>query len=309
MDFATRVPKLPQLRSSIASYVVISGARPVSKMIHPRPGATLVINLAGSYRIDGVCAPHAALFGLLERPARLEIDLAPIDRIQVQFAPCGLSRFTRVAAALDRFFADHYAPPTALEEAIDSLARRLCDDPDVDLRLLLREPPASLRHIERLFARLVGTSPRSFARIARFEQAKSRLLAKGGSGAFRARAGRAGRPHLQERQGGSSRRGCAHRAAGREGHGGAHGARRRGRNRASGRRDRGELRRGRRPGRQCGAVAHGAIRLRGVPGNCLGVLLRGEPLRDREALSAGHPLRRADGAASCSCRAIWPSTR
>jgi AraC-like DNA-binding protein len=216
MEYLTQLPGNEELRSSIAVYGEITGKGGISKSICPRPGTAMVISLAGSYRINGAPAPQAVVFGIHQHSINLEVDPAPMHRLQVQFNPCGLSRFTTASAAslagrlvaahelfapdaieslmrslspdsglsqaaaiLDRFFMDHYSPPTEMEQAVDWLARRICDSPD-SLGALLREFPASLRQAERYFARLVGASPRSFARIARFEKAKVKLVSSEG---------------------------------------------------------------------------------------------------------------------------------
>lgn len=211
------VPREPQLRSRIVGYGMSSGRGPISKMIHPKGGATLVLSVAGSCRIDGALVPDAALFGVRECPSRMELETGPIDRVLVQFHPAGLSRFTTVSIAalvnritpadellpaealarlmrviadapgpaervaeLDALFMELFCAPSALEERIELLAKRMEVEPETAVGVRLRDLPASLRHAERLFGRLVGLSPRRFLRIARFTQARERILARAG---------------------------------------------------------------------------------------------------------------------------------
>ncbi len=186
----------------------------MSKSISPRPGTALVLNLAGSYRVDGAPGPDAAIFGIRDRSICLEVGPGWTHRIQVQFSPCGLSRFIETSATsladnvvpareyfpagaverladelaavdtfperaqiLDRFLLDNDSNPSETELAIHDLAARICANPDVPLRDLLRALPTSLRQTERYFSRLVGVNPRRLARIARFERARERLIA------------------------------------------------------------------------------------------------------------------------------------
>ncbi len=60
-------------------------------------------------------------------------------------------------------------------------ALRICEEPDLALGSLLREKGLSLRQVERYSSRLVGVSPRTLARIARFERAKNRIVANRGN--------------------------------------------------------------------------------------------------------------------------------
>ncbi len=215
LAYQAGTPESSRLRTSIASYGAISGSGPKTKRIAPRPGAVLVISLAGSFRIEGRPVPQVALFGLQRSSLRLEVHETPTDRIQVLFHPGGLSRFAhRQASALadrvvpvaetlpkaelerlveelssanhfdervallDGFFERHLVEPSAIEKRIDSLARRLCEDPEASLDVLVREVPAGRRQIERLFAGRIGVSPTTFARLARFDHAKRGILAR-----------------------------------------------------------------------------------------------------------------------------------
>lgn len=207
-----------ELHPHIAHYTRIFGDASFAKELAPNPGAVVVFSLAGSYRIAGSRPPEAAVFGIQGGPLRLESDAARTDRVQVVFEPAGMSRFTDLAASqatgrilpagelfgqrrvealldalsaaselearillLDRFFLELFRPPTPIERDIQGIALAICRDPTVSVASLLRGLPASLRQIERLFARLVGTSPRSFARIARFSRARGRVLRRAGS--------------------------------------------------------------------------------------------------------------------------------
>ena len=84
------------------------------------------------------------------------------------------------SAVLDRFFVEVYSPPCKIEDEIAVVAERISSEPEVPLGEALRDVPVSLRQTERLFARLVGTSPRAFARLARFERAKAGVLGRSG---------------------------------------------------------------------------------------------------------------------------------
>lgn len=212
------IPPINQLlRSSVLHYAHIEGDRAQAKTIAPRPSATLVINIKGSFRIDGMNVPAVSVSGIREHPVRLDPNQGPIDRIHVKFSPCGLNRFALVpqqvlknrtaladevfpapalremiselsecesfakrARVLDRFFLDLYSPPDPVEEAIEVLANRICYDTACSLGRLLGEVPMSLRQTERNFARIMGLSPRAFRRIARFERAKDGVLELGG---------------------------------------------------------------------------------------------------------------------------------
>ena len=214
LTYVTSSPIHHSLHSSIRTYAHIAGEGAKAKTIAPRPGAILVINIKGSFRVDDLSAPVASVAGIRERPFRFDPDSLTTDRLHVLFSPCGLTRFTTVSAhllknrsvsaeevfsapalhrlisslsgskgfeervaILDRFFLDLYSPPDKLEEAVQDLANGLCNDPGVSLGTLLHEMPMSLRQTERNFNRLVGLSPRAFLRVARFEQAKAGVLA------------------------------------------------------------------------------------------------------------------------------------
>lgn len=216
LQYKQTVTNIPELTSYIINYTHIFGNKEISKTIVPRSGMLLVINLAGLYRINGWEVPESAVFGIHDIPLSLYAAPGIKERIQVMFAPGGMSRFSHIhtdtllrrivpaevvfpgkkvkrliesfirekspearSIFFDNFFADLYSPPDLIEQRILDLAQRLCHDPDVFLSELLREIPLSLRQAERLFARLVGLSPRSFARIARFELARNRVEIKG----------------------------------------------------------------------------------------------------------------------------------
>ena len=86
VEHLTRTPEREPLRSCIIAYAEITGEGGTSKSISPRPGTTLVINLAGSYPVDGVPGPNVAIFGIRECSVCLEIGPAWTHRIQVQFS-------------------------------------------------------------------------------------------------------------------------------------------------------------------------------------------------------------------------------
>lgn len=211
--YRSHAPCAAPLSSYVIAYGELEGEGGVSKSLSPRPGSTLAINLGVSYSVDGVAGPSSAVLGIRKHPACLEMSPGWTHRIQVQFNAGGLRRFTRTSAAafagriipaaalfsedsvrrlsrdlsaarsfpqivevLDRFFLDNFLPPTRTEWAIHQLAARICANPDVPLGDLLQDLPASLRQTERYFLRLVGVSPRSLARISRFDQAKKQLL-------------------------------------------------------------------------------------------------------------------------------------
>jgi AraC-like DNA-binding protein len=213
MEHVTARPGLPELKSSIGSYSQIIGKGALSKTIPPGTGAVLLVNLKGRYRVNGATVPDTTLVGIRENPWELERDDSATDRIFVQFSPSGLSRFTGIPAnsianrilpaeevlpddllrhlvrqlsearafddrraMLDRFFMDLYSPPKHLEEDIEMMAYRLSIYSAASLSSLLEAIPASPRHTERLFARLVGLSPQTFARITRFERARNKML-------------------------------------------------------------------------------------------------------------------------------------
>ena len=89
----------PQLRSCIAGYCQIYGDGGTAKTILPRPGAALVIGIAGAYRVDAREMPGAAVFGIRSSPVDLYAEPGPIDRVQVLFRPWGLSRFIDLPAS------------------------------------------------------------------------------------------------------------------------------------------------------------------------------------------------------------------
>ncbi len=214
MNYISRAPDHEPLRSCVAAYGELEGEGGVSKSLSPRPGSTLSVSLAGSYAVDGVRGPDAAVFGIRRHSVCLEMGPSWTHRIQVQFTASGLARFIRTSASsyagklvpatelfpasslrrlwsdlsgtesfedhaeiLDSFLLESYVPPTEIEQAIHELAGRISANPDAPLGDLLRHLPLSLRQTERYFARLVGVSPRSLARIARFQEAKEALLA------------------------------------------------------------------------------------------------------------------------------------
>jgi AraC-like DNA-binding protein len=213
MEHVTDGPGLPELKSSIGSYSQISGKGALCKTIPPGTGAVLLINLKGRYRVNGATVPDTTLVGIREDPWELERDASPTDRIFVQFKPSGLSRFTAIPACslanrvlpaeqvlpgkilrwlvqglsetrafddrramLDRFFIDIYSPAKHLDQDIEVMTERLSVHPAASVGALLENVPASPRHTERLFARLVGFSPQTFARLTRFDRARNKIL-------------------------------------------------------------------------------------------------------------------------------------
>jgi AraC-like DNA-binding protein len=218
MEYRAHTPAAEPLSSYVIAYGELKGEGGVSKSLSPRPGSTLAVNLGGPYAVDGVPGPRCVVFGIRKHPVCLETGRGWTHRLQVQFNAGGLRRFTGTSAAayagkivpaaglfsedsierlagdlsaagafeervgiLDRFLLDCFLPPTTAERAIHQLAARICANPDVPLGGLLQNLPVSLRQTERYFQRLVGVSPRSLARISRFDHAKKELLARQGN--------------------------------------------------------------------------------------------------------------------------------
>jgi AraC-like DNA-binding protein len=217
MEYLNARPSVPELRASIGTYIQINRRGAVSKTLPPGTGAALLLNVQGSYQLDGMPAPDTVIIGIRETPLQLDCDPSPTDRMFVQFTACGLSRFISTPAdrfakkiisaeeifskealrllvmdlssaktfgertsILDRFFLKLYSGPRYLEEAVGRLTHQLCEHSGTSLGSLFRDIPASVRHTERLFSRLVGIDPQTFARLARFDRAKNGILARGG---------------------------------------------------------------------------------------------------------------------------------
>jgi hypothetical protein len=91
-------PSVPELRSCVRAYIQISRTGAVSKTLPPGAGAALLLNIEGSYQINGMPVPDVVALGIRETPLQLDCEPSRTDRIFVQFTGCGLSRFTRLAA-------------------------------------------------------------------------------------------------------------------------------------------------------------------------------------------------------------------
>ncbi len=212
LELTSTEPSDPRLRSVIASYGLLTGSAGGAKDLAPRVGALLSVTIRGGRRVDGAAVPEAALFGVRTRASRMEMEPGSVDRIHVQFRPCGLSRLAAVPAAevaervisaedllpqgslqqlacelegaatlqqralvLDEFFLHLLQPEDPSAALLQAAAEALCRNPGAGLDSLFRGLPFGVRQAERLFSRHVGVSPRSFLRIARFHRAAQAL--------------------------------------------------------------------------------------------------------------------------------------
>ncbi len=220
LEYITILPDSPLLRPVIHSYALLTGdAAAASKALPPRAGAVLSVTISGARRVDGARAPDAAVFGIRENAALLEMEDSRVDRIHVQFSPCGLASVTEVPAShianqviaarelfpaemierleaglraaraperrravLDWFFLSLLRQPGTPQLEVQAATEALCADPLQGLDAFFSGLSVGVRQAERLFAKMVGVSPRSFLRIARFERARQEMASHHGRG-------------------------------------------------------------------------------------------------------------------------------
>lgn len=210
-DFVSPVREV--LRRAIVDYAFVRGAHLHPKVIRPRTGAVLTVRIAGSVAVGGHIVPAVTVGGVHENPYTLVPSEGGVDFVRVQFTTGGLRYFSRVAAitlrgrtvpahtvfpgemvaglvadlratgdvgmrvdALDRFFTSLYSPLCRRDAMVLDLSDRLLSSAEVESSGILSGAPVGRRQIERLFASLIGFSPRTFVRVARFERAQQEIL-------------------------------------------------------------------------------------------------------------------------------------
>jgi len=207
------MPPAATLRRAIVDYAFVNGEGLKPKIIRPRTAAVLTIRISGNACVDNRLLPSASVGGVHELPFTLVPSEGDVDFVRVQFTPGGLRYFSSVAAitlrqrsvsaaftfppemvsalvneirsspeverrvsALDRFFTSLYSPLSPRDMMILELAGRLAHGTETEFARILDNAPVGLRQIERLFAQLIGFSPRKFAQVSRFERAEQEVL-------------------------------------------------------------------------------------------------------------------------------------
>ena len=211
------LPRSPRLGDVVEAYRWLVGEGSLNKVIAPRAGAVLVFNLQGKWAIDGQTMPNAVFIGIRDRLVHLVAQSSFHDRVQALFRPWGAARFMKAGVApltnrivpadevlaehdierllrklracqdrhyrvtvLDDFFEGLCLRPTARDRYIETHANKLANGESTSLTEVLISLGVSQRQFERLFVNRVGTRPKTFARIARFERAEREVLARNG---------------------------------------------------------------------------------------------------------------------------------
>lgn len=202
MNASFTPPVAPLLRQAIVDYAFIAGEGLRPKIIRPRTAAVLTVRLAGGVRVDSRPVPSATVGGVHERPFTLVPSKGEVDFVRVQFTPGGLRCFSRVAAntlrdrsvsadcifprtmvsglvaqlgasptveerigALDQFSVSLYSPLSRRDKLVLDLAERISRETDSTVAGILDSAWLGRRQIERLFAVVIGFSPRKFAQV------------------------------------------------------------------------------------------------------------------------------------------------
>ncbi len=206
-------PVHPLLTPYVESYVHISGPGAIpTKTIHPRMGATVILDFNGSFSGGGARFTRA-LSGTHRQEYRCQSWAGRTDRVLIRFSPYGLSRFTPVPAyalvnqvlelsdlwgepaiawhqqvadvpefsqrlaRIESFLVQRFLPPSPADQLVFRAADYLRHSPGSgSLAKLKNEVPLSFRHLERKFKALLGVDLQTYQRLCRFDYAKTLLL-------------------------------------------------------------------------------------------------------------------------------------
>lgn len=165
--------------------------------------------IEGGITVAGEAIPLFSVGGVHEQPFLLTSTQTRSDFVRIQFRAGGLRYFSRVSAielrdhviaaerifpadmiaglatdltrtgkvqdrvnALDRFFTALYSEPSQRDAAVLNFAEKLAVDAGDEFSSLFDGAPMGDRQLERLFAELIGFTPRKFAQLSRFERAE-----------------------------------------------------------------------------------------------------------------------------------------
>ncbi len=195
MSFPVHVPPPP-----LGSFVAVAhGYRaPASPSgVHrglPSPYLTLVVELAVPLRITGLGAPvaaHAVVGGLHTTPAFIDVS-APQEGIQYALTPLG------IRALLDEALPERLRVETPSVPAEVTAPWRVvrASEGRARVRDVAAHAGWSRRHLSERFRLETGFTPKQAARIARFDAARRRLLARRSPGLVAASCGYADQAHL-----------------------------------------------------------------------------------------------------------------